>query len=177
MQNTAAYWIKKLDLTPLPEEGGLYKENYRSDMTFKQESLPNTYAGDRTAITDIYYLLQGDMFSAFHKLKSDEIWHYHAGSALRVHCINPSGNYHVETLGTNLEDDEKLRVTLPRGVWFAAELQNKAKENYALVSCVVAPGFEFADFELGNRATLTELYPDYAEIIHKLTRNQPVFLS
>lgn len=171
MQHPAEYWIKKLDLIQLPEEGGLYRETYRSDMIFVQKQLPNSYQGPRPAITDIYYLLQGKTFSAFHRIRSDEIWHYHAGHSLLVHIIETNGTYHIEPLGFDADRKEKLRVTLPRGCWFAAEMKDKSPDQYVLVSCVVAPGFEFEDFELGKRDVLLNLYPEYKEVIEKLTRN------
>ncbi|MBU0504549.1 MAG: cupin domain-containing protein [bacterium] len=166
----ADHWIKTLGLVPLPEEGGLYKENYRSDMVFDKQNLPERYDSSRTAITDIYYLLQGEMFSAFHRLKSDEIWHYHTGSQMLVHIIDDKGNYCLETLGLNQDQGETLRITFPRGYWFAAEMKDKSQESYALVSCVVAPGFEFSDFELGKKEDLIKEFPQHEKIIQELTR-------
>jgi len=170
MKHPATYWIKKLDLIQLPEEGGLYRETYRSNMVFAQKDLPDSYTGPRVAITDIYYLVQGKTFSAFHKIRSDEIWHYHVGNPLLVHVIDADGTYHIETLGLDIERGEKLRVTLPRGCWFASEMKDKAPDQYALVSCVVAPGFELADFELGTRDALINQYPQHKEAIRQLTR-------
>lgn len=167
---TAAYWIDRLQLTPLPEEGGMFREMYRAPLTYQQSALPARYDGPRSALTDIYYLLHGKTFSAFHRLQSDEIWHYHTGTALCVHVINLDGTYVCHTLGFDIERGEQLRVTLPLGCWFAAEMRDKSDDHFALVSCVVAPGFEFQDFELGTRAQLRTEYPAHATIIDRLTR-------
>lgn len=166
---TAEYWIEKLKMTPLPEEGGMYKETYRSTMVHKKENLPERYDGDRTAITDIFYLLHGNEFSAFHKLTSDEIWHHHAGDGMLVHIISEAGDYQKVSIGSDLESGDVLSVAFPLGCWFAAE--PKKTDSYGLVSCVVAPGFEFSDFELGTRAQLNELYSQHYEIINKMTRS------
>lgn len=170
MATTAQYWIDRLQLTLLPEEGGLYKETYRSPMTYPQTALPKQYGGSRVAITDIYYLLHGTTFSAFHRLASDEIWHYHAGTTMLAHVIDAQGNYTKYMIGSVLERGETLRVTFPAGCWFAAEMQEKTSAHFSLVSCVVAPGFEFQDFELGTRQQLLTQFPQHRSVIERMTR-------
>lgn len=170
MHHTAAYWIEQLHLTPLPEEGGMYRENFRSADVLQPAGLPARYTSPRSAMTDIYYLLAGDMFSGFHRLASDELWHFHTGDTLLVHVINTDGHYACHRLGHAVDTGETLRVTMPAGCWFAAELADQAKDQFALVSCVVAPGFEFADFELGKRADLLTQYPEHRTLITRLTR-------
>lgn len=168
---TAAYWIDRLQLTPLPEEGGMFREMYRSPMIHPQSTLPERYNGPRAAITDIFYLLHAKTFSALHRLTSDEIWHYHTGTTMLVHVIQENGTYVCHNLGLDAECGEALRITLPRGCWFAAEMKEKTDANFALVSCVVAPGFEFQDFELGERMRLQTEYPQHSAVIVRLTRS------
>lgn len=170
MHHTAAYWIEHLQLTPLPSEGGMFRENYRSADVLQPAGLPARFTSPRSAMTDIFYLLAGDMFSAFHRLRSDELWHFHTGDTLLVHVITADGQYVCHRLGHAVDAGETLRVTMPSGCWFAAELADKTADQFALVSCVVAPGFEFADFELGSRAALCAQFPAHREVITRLTR-------
>ena len=146
----------------------MYRETFRSAHVLPREALAGRYDGPRVALTDIYYLLHGTLFSGFHQLRSDEIWHYHAGGTLLAHEIRPDGTYTRHALG--FDAGEALRVTFPAGSWFAAELQHKAATDYALVSCVVAPGFEFSDFTLGQRAALLKTFPQHSTVITRLTR-------
>lgn len=171
MHHTAAYWIEQLHLTPLPEEGGMYRENFRSADVLQPAGLPARYTGPRSAMTDIFYLLAGDMFSAFHRLASDELWHFHTGDTLLVHVIEPAGTYTCHRMGFQIDAGETLRVTMPAGCWFAAELAERKPDRFALVSCVVAPGFEFADFELGSRAALCAQFSAHREAVTRLTRS------
>ncbi len=169
MTKDASYWIQKLSLIPLPEEGGMYKETFRSNITIPEAGLPPGYNGSRVAITDIYYLLQGKTFSAFHRLRSDELWHFHTGTTLLVHIIYDNSHYECVHLGRSDNPKSVLRVTLPRGSWFAAEMKDKDDSCYALLSCVVAPGFELSDFEIGKREKLINQFPEYKEVITRLT--------
>lgn len=157
----AADYIHQLGMQKHPE-GGYFVETYRSD-TMVQSPI-----GDRTAGTVIYFMLLKDFFSAFHRLRSDETWYYHAGSSTSVHCLHPDGTLNTIIIGPNLHHGEALQIHIPSGTWFSAEVTGEGE--FILVSCSVSPGFEFADFELASRAVLTELYPQHMALIHRLTR-------
>ncbi|HEX4166399.1 MAG TPA: cupin domain-containing protein [Bryobacteraceae bacterium] len=157
----AAYWIGKLALKPHPE-GGYYRETYRSGLA------TGTARGARTASTAIYFLLDGENFSAFHRIASDEMWHFYAGASLSVHLIDRNGAHRQIMLGGDAEAGEVFQAVVPAGVWFASCLTKSA--SYALVGCSVAPGFEFEDFELARRSELSAEYPQHRELIRRLTR-------
>lgn len=164
----AEYYIKKLGLQKHPE-GGWFKEIYRSDEKIKNEHLPERYSGSRHHSTSIYFLLTSDTFSAFHRIKSDELWHFYNGSPLTVYMIDEAGNYSEIILGSNLDAGEVYQCIIPKGVWFGAKVN--APDSFCLVGCTVAPGFHFDDFELGKREALISKFPESAELITLLTRN------
>lgn len=168
MNQGAKYWIEKLALDRHPE-GGYYRETYRSGERIAAEALPGRYdRGERAFSTAIYFLLAGEDFSAFHRLRSDEIWHFYAGDPLTVHVLDETGGYSRCTLGRNGENGEVFQCVIPRGGWFGAMLESP--DSFALVGCTVAPGFDFRDFEMGNRAELVRLFPEHRSLIEKLTR-------
>ncbi len=158
--------IKSLELSPHPE-GGYYKETYRSVGEIKKDSLSNEYQGNRNYSTCIYFLLTSDSFSAFHKIKQDEIWHFYDGSPIRLHVITPEGDYSNHLIGRQLEHDEIPQFVVSGGCWFAAEVVNK--NAYSLVGCTVSPGFSFEDFVLKPRHELISLFPHLEELICRLT--------
>lgn len=159
--------IKKLDLIAHPE-GGYFKEVYRSEEEIKIEGLPERFQSARCFGTSIYYLLDGEQFSAFHKLQSDETWHFYLGSPIVLHLINEDGKYSEVILGQNIKKNEQLQFTIPHGTWFAAEVKDKS--SFSLVGCTVYPGFDFDDFEMGVEEKLIEKFPQHKNIIQKLTR-------
>lgn len=163
----ASTLVKKLDLQPHPE-GGYFKEVYRSDELIKTEGLPERYSSERCFGTSIYYMLEGEHFSAFHKLQSDETWHFYLGSPIVLHLISSEGNYSKIILGKNITEDEILQYTIPKETWFSAEV--KDRNTYSLVGCTVAPGFDFKDFQFGKRDELMKLLPSQSDIISKFTR-------
>jgi hypothetical protein len=163
---TAAYWIKKLQMLPHPE-GGYYAETYRSSETIKADSLPKRYNGDRTFSTAIYFLVEGGQFSALHRIASDELWHFYTGSSLLVYVIDPQGHLQMIRLGNNPEAGEVFQAVVKAGCWFGSKVEDPT--GYALVGCTVAPGFDFADFELATRTELVNLYPQHGHIIESLT--------
>jgi len=166
--NNAEQWIEKLDMVPLPEEGGMYKEFYRSKESIPQSGLPDRFSGKRNFSTSIYYLLKNPEFSAFHRIKQDEIWHFYEGSTLTAHIIDLNGNYLQKKLGRNIDEDESLQVVLHAGWLFAAAVAHQ--DSYSLIGCTVAPGFEFEDFTAPSRNELLETYPQHKEIIMQLTQ-------
>jgi uncharacterized protein len=131
------------------------------------------YPGNRAASTAIYFLLAGDQFSAFHRLRSDEVWHFYAGSALIVHVIESDGEYRQLFLGSDAAapeqfQTEQFQAVVPAGCWLGSSLRRP--NTYALVGCTVAPGFDVADFEMAKREELTARYPQQRNIIERLTR-------
>lgn len=157
----------KLQLEPHPE-GGYYRETYRSGAIVAREALPAGFTGPRAVSTAIYFLLEGENFSAFHRLRSDELWHYYAGSPLFVHVIDSAGEYSLLILGNDPDAGQVPQAVVPAGYWFASHVADR--KSWALAGCTVSPGFDFADFEIGQRAGLIEQYPQHREIIHRLTR-------
>jgi uncharacterized protein len=161
----AQYWIHHLGLSPHPE-GGYYRATYKSDLTIVRSALPSSYQGDRSASTAIYFLLDEGNFSAFHRIASDEVWHFYAGSSLVVYVIDPEGNYSELHLGS--DEGEVFQAVVKAGSWFASRVRDAA--GFALVGCTVAPGFDFADFELGVRSELIRAFPAHRKLIEELTR-------
>jgi uncharacterized protein len=161
----AQYWINHLGLSPHPE-GGYYRATYKADLTIVRSALPSSYQGDRSASTAIHFLLDEGDFSAFHRIASDEVWHFYAGSSLVVYVIEPEGNYSELHLGGDA--GEVFQAVVKAGCWFASRVKDAA--GFALVGCTVAPGFEFADFELGVRSELIRTFPVHRKLIEELTR-------
>jgi predicted cupin superfamily sugar epimerase len=164
---TARYWIEKLQLEAHPE-GGYFRQTYRSDVMIAREALPAGFAGARAASTAIYFLLEGENFSAFHRLRSDEVWHFYAGDPLVVHVISPEGSYSSILLGCELEAGQVLQAVVLAGCWFASHVADWS--SFAVVGCTVAPGFDFEDFKMGEREELVARYPQHREVIERLTR-------
>jgi len=162
----AKYWIEKLQLEPHPE-GGYFRQTYKSDLLIPGEALPE-FGGPRAASTAIYFLLEGENFSAFHRLRSDEMWHFYAGSPLVVHVISAASEYSSILLGDDPQAGQIFQGVVPAGCWFASHVADW--KSWALVGCTVAPGFEFADFEMARREELVREYPRCSELIQRLTR-------
>ncbi len=160
---TAKDWIESLQLKAHPE-GGFYKEIFRSDESVSLSSLPSGYTGDRAFATSIYFLLRSEDISAFHRIKSDELWFFHAGSPVAIHILEEKGLRKI-TLGMVI--DGSLQAIIPSNTWFSAEVLQP--DSYCLVSCVVAPGFDFEDFELAEREKMTKEFPGFEDIITKFT--------
>jgi predicted cupin superfamily sugar epimerase len=158
----ASLYINRLSLLPHPE-GGYYKQTYQSPLNVQAP------AGERPVSTAIFYLLEQGDFSAFHTLKSDECWHFYAGSTLLIHIIEPTGNYYCVSMGHQLQDDEQLQFIVPAGTWLAAE--PAPGTDFALAGCTVAPGFVFEDFEMARRDELTAKFPQHTALISRLTRS------
>lgn len=153
-------WIEQLQLLPHPE-GGYYRETYRCST----EVLFNGFPERRNISTAIYFLLQDKNKSHFHRIKSDELWFFHEGSTLEVLYLTPQG---VKTilLGKNNLAGEQLQAVIPAGVWFGARVKNS--EGYALVSCTVAPGFDFHDFELASKERLSKEFPGNEKLLNEM---------
>ncbi len=132
------------------------------------DHLPKRYKSSRNLSTSIYFLLEGNQVSNFHKLKSDEQWHFYDGSSIVIYVIDEGGNLNKILLGRNIENGESIQSVIKQNSWFAAELSDIT--SFALIGCTVAPGFEFNDFELGKRDELIDTFPQLRELIYKLTK-------
>lgn len=164
----ASYWIEKYNLLDHPE-GGYYAETYRSIGLIPQKALTGDFGGDRAYATGIYFLLENHHFSAFHRIKSDEMWHFYQGEALDIFVIYPeSGRLEVIKLGDNPDGGETFQAVVPANTWFAS--RPASGSNYALVGCTVSPGFDFEDFDMADRETLQASFPQHAKLIEELTR-------
>jgi hypothetical protein len=156
--------IRQLGLQPHPE-GGYFRETYRASESIAAGSLDRRYGGARAASTAIYYLLEAGQRSALHRLKSDEIFHFYAGEPLRIIEIAPDGRLTETVLGADLAAGAMPQHVIPAGAWFGALPVGR----FALVGCTVAPGFDFADFELAETAALLAAFPQHEAWIRRLT--------
>ncbi|TNF49601.1 MAG: cupin domain-containing protein [Bacteroidetes bacterium] len=150
--------IDILELQPHPE-GGFYKETYRSNQVLEN---------NRNLMTSIYFLITGQNISRLHRIKSDELWYFHEGSTLNIHTLDHNG-YRCIKLGRENNNDVRSFALVSGNTIFGSNLENESEENYALVSCAVAPGFDFRDFELFTADDLLKEYPEHEKIIRKLT--------
>ena len=158
-------FIQKYELQPHPE-GGWYKQTYKSKEQITAGALPNRFGANRFFSSAIYFLLgQGD-FSAFHRIKSDECWHFYAGDRLNIYIIDETGQLQIVSLGRDA--DETFQYIVPANCWFASRPANSSE--YCFVGCTVSPGFEFEDFELADGNELSAMYPQHKEIIKELCR-------
>jgi len=165
---TADQIIALLNLTPHPKEGGYFIETYRSSETIPEKTLPSRYKGIRSFATAIYYLLTPETFSAMHRLQSDEIFHFYLGDPVEMLQLWPDGSGRLVILGSDILRGVQPQVVVPRGVWQGARLFKNGK--FALLGTTVSPGFEFADYEYGQRDELVESYPQFREWIIALTK-------
>ncbi|MEJ6777592.1 MAG: cupin domain-containing protein [Crocinitomicaceae bacterium] len=157
--------INELELIPHPE-GGFYKETYRSEGSI-ESSMLNGFDGDRSFCTAIYFMLTKGTFSAFHKIKSDEMWHHYDGAAIELHMISPKGKHSIIIIGKDFSNGEHPQYVVPGGCWFASRVKDEA--SFSLLGCTVSPGFDFSDFVLPTRKEFTVLFPQHAEVIAELT--------
>ena len=155
----AEYYIKNLEMIP-HVEGGYFKESFLSEDNVRE---------NKKLWSSIYFLLRIGEVSNFHRLKSDELWYYHDGEALTIYMITPEGEFITKQLGTDIENGESPQVLVPKGYIFGSAMN---KEGFSLVGCMVAPAFEYEEFELFEREYLLNLYPKYKDIILKLTREK-----
>ena len=164
---TIDFIVNQLNLQPHPE-GGFYKEVYRSTDVITREFLPLIFSGSRAFSTSIYFLIKADSFSAFHKIKSDETWHFYFGHALEIIEIDEFGNLIKTMVGSNLIAGEVFQYTVKKNTWFASRVLKGG--DFSLVGCSVSPGFDFIDFEMATRDHLYTEFPQHKTIINELTR-------
>ena len=161
----AADIIDLLGMQPHPE-GGWFREIYRSADKLGPDHLPGRFSGEHSFSTSIYYLLENYDFSAFHRIKSDEIWHFYLGSPVKLYILK-DGKLELILLGDNPEAGHVFQAVVPFGCWFAAEVS--VPGSFALLGCTVSPGFEFSDFELAAESDLQEYYR-YKTLINRMVR-------
>lgn len=161
--------VTELGLARHPE-GGWYRETYRSAATVPAAVLPERFGGDRPCCTAIYFLLEKGDVSAFHRIASDELWHFHAGTELTLHILEPGGGYRMLRLGPDPAAGTAFQALCPAGCWFGAEVTGEGA--FSLVGCTVSPGFDFAEFELAERETLLRQYPSRSDLVRRLTRER-----
>jgi predicted cupin superfamily sugar epimerase len=162
--------IEHYKMQPHPE-GGYFKETFRSKDKIDFIHEPHS------ASSDIVYMLSRDDVSCFHRIKSDELWHFFDGLPLTVVIldINEASHYKLIRLGKNFSNGEEFQACVPSGLWFGAFIDKKDKENdletdHSLVGCTVAPGFEFSEFEIADRQHLLEQFPLAYDVIQMLTK-------
>ena len=159
--------IKTLGLEPHPERG-FYRETYRATSQVHSDR----HGGERAASTAIYFLITAHEPATFlHRLVSDEVFHLYDGGPLEILRLFPDGNWDVAVLGMNLAAGERPQIVVPAGTWFGTEL--RAGASHCLVGCTVAPGFEFADFELAEGPELEARYPEAVDRIRRMSRTKP----
>jgi len=164
---TVQQLIQQYNLQPHPE-GGWYKETYKSDEYISGSTLPERFGGSRVFSTAIYFLLEQGNFSAFHRIKSDECWHFYAGDPLVVYVMQLNGRLDIIHLGNDIEKGQVFQFVVPANCWFAS--RPAPGSTFCFVSCTVAPGFDFTDFELAKASSLTALFPQQKAIIEELCR-------
>jgi uncharacterized protein len=159
--------IQYFGLQPHPE-GGWYRQTYKADEKIAKTALPERFPGDRFFSTAIYFLLEKGNFSAFHKIKSDECWHFYDGGALEIYIIRENGSLETILLGKEFVHGQLFQYVVPAGCWFAS--RPAPGSEYCLVGCTVSPGFEFEDFELADADSLSIQFASHQEIIRELCR-------
>lgn len=164
---SAQQLIALYNLQPHPE-GGWYKETYQSKEQIDADSLPERFGGSRAFSTAIYFLLEQGNFSAFHRIKSDECWHFYAGDPLVVYVLQQDGTLDEIMLGNDITNGQLFQYVVPANCWFASHPATDSK--FCFVGCTVAPGFDFADFEMADAAVLSALYPQHQTAIQELCR-------
>jgi predicted cupin superfamily sugar epimerase len=156
--------VDALGLAPHPE-GGFYRETFRAE----QQLTLDGYDGPRAASTAIYFLLPAGTFSAFHRVRSDEAWHFYAGDPLELVTFDETRTLTKIVLGPDVMHEQSPQHVVPAATWQAAR---PVGPRHSLVGCTVAPGFDFRDFEMPSRSELTKRYPDLATTIAELTRDK-----
>ena len=159
--------IQKYNLEP-HSEGGWYKQTYKSNEEIGADALPERFGASRAFSTAIYFLLEKGNFSAFHRIKSDECWHFYAGNPLLIYIIELNGELKVISLGSDHEKGQSFQYVVPANCWFAS--RPAPESEYCFVGCTVSPGFEFEDLELADATELAVMYPQHKSIIIELCR-------
>ena len=166
MSADASHWIAALGLAPHPE-GGFFRETWRAPETVERRGLPGRFPAARALGTAIVYLLRAGDHSRFHRLRADEVWHLYDGGPLHLHVLEPGAGYRRLTLGRDVARGESPQCVIPHGAWFGAEPAEGVA--FTLAGCTVTPGFEYEDFELGEREALLAAFPAHHALVERLT--------
>lgn len=167
MALTAERVIELLGLTPLAGEGGWFRETWRSERTIPADRLPSVYRGPRAEGTAIYYLLTPATFSALHRLPGPEIFHFYRGDPVEMLQLHADGSSEVIVIGADLGRGMRPQAIVPGGTWQGTRLVDGGR--FTLMGTTMSPGFDFADFELGDRADLAARFPRHKALIAALT--------
>lgn len=159
--------IQLYGMQPLEEEGGYFTETYRADENIAKDALPARYDGDRDFSTAILYLLPAGQCSRFHKVKSDEIFHFYLGDPVEMTWLMEDGTCKKMILGSDITAGQHVQIVVPKGTWQGAYIIEGGE--FALMGCTVAPGFDFADFEIGEKDQLLAQFPNAKEVIERLS--------
>ncbi len=166
--STAQELITQYKLQAHPE-GGYYIQTYKSPEIIPAKALPDRFKADRNISTAIYFLLEGKQFSAFHRIQSDELWHFYSGSGLHIYVIYPDGRGEELKLGNDTANGYSFQQLVPAGCWFASK--PVSENSFSFVGCTVSPGFDFDDFELAGEKILLQKFPQHEAWITKLCRH------
>jgi len=169
---TADALIKHFNMQRIPQEGPWFTLTYSSADTLPRGALPGRYDGPRAAGSAIIAIITKYEFSAMHRLKTDEVWHYYGGDPLQLLILRPNGSAEVVVLGSDVLRGQKLQYVVPRGSWQGSIPLGKGRDSYSIIGDTLAPSFDYSDFEMGYRADLQQAYPGYAGLIAQLTRQE-----
>lgn len=156
---TAKQIIQKLNLAPLPQEGGYYSETYRSNLYINKHHLGDAYSGDRIFYSTIYYMLTVDTFSAIHQLPGDEIFHFYMGDTVEMLQLHPDGSGEMVRIGNDIMHGIFPQKLVKGGTWQGSRLREGG--SFALMGTTMSPGFEFEDYQHGKQDDLVRAYPDF----------------
>ena len=162
--------IRHYAMQPHPE-GGYFVEIYRSAGLIPAEALPPTFSGTLPYASSIFYLLEEGDMSCLHRIRQDELWHFHLGDPMRLVMISPDGVFSQVLLGQDILNGQHLQYTVPAGYWFGAT--PAPDSTFCLLGCTVAPAFSFADFDMGYTEPLLALFPHLGKIVTQFTRPNP----
>lgn len=165
---TADEIIARFQLAPLPVEGGLFRRHYAADESIASHALPARYAQSKLLGSAILYMHTADTRSLFHRLKTDEVYHFYNGEPVALVMLKPDGTHQVITLGQDYRTGQVPFYVVPRGVWQGSLLVHGRE--WALMGATMAPAFDDDDFELADRASLLEKYPAAHDWIVRLTK-------
>ncbi len=163
--HTAQYWINKLDMIPHPE-GGWYHSSYTSDQTMFRHDIAGVSSSERKLWSSIYLLLESDDFTAFHRVRSEEVWYYHCGAPVKIYMISPDGDLIVEELGLDIDKGQRPQILIPKNYALGAERMDQA---FSMVGVMVSPGFDFDDIKIYDRDELLAMHPQHKALIERLT--------
>lgn len=162
---SAQYWIEHLQMIPHPE-GGYYLRPHISDETFVRKDIPGVYSSERKLWTSEYMLIEAGQDMSFHRVRSEEMWYFHAGAPLKVHILTPEGAHHLHTLGIDMDAEQQLQLQISKNCIVALEGDNAL---YSLIGVMISPGFDMDDFKLFSKNELISRFPQHAQLIERFT--------